>query len=317
MTVLSGIQKIAALNKFALLYKLASLFSFAGRVEVGEALKNLVGIISPEQLESIYDLYTTVADPGVPSEERQQALESLDTLSDSILQNFSEDDRVQSIYNSLDIINENAEEEFDGSASEMFDDSVEQARNSVDYQEGEEIAQTGQGSVTEDINKKRERDREYQAERRRNPIYRQRHLEIQKEYNQRRDPEKAKTNVYRSRAIKALMNSGLSKPEAEKKFNEDIEKAISARVSSENMTKEEAAEALSQIKSEEIRKYLANIPRKQALTPAERKKKSRMAKAYAEKILANNPDTDIDQLKSQVKRMSIEELQQALENLAA
>ena len=323
--------KFDKIKKLATLYKEAAFLAEGSREDVRGALGYLIDILTPEQMQSIQEFYIDIADSAVPVEERQAQLNNLADLTDSILDSYIEDDRQHEIYKYLDIINTNAEEELDGTAESIFNESIEQAKESVDYQEGEEIAQTGQGSVTEDINKKKERDKEYRSEKRHNPIFREKYLERQREYDRARyslDLGKLKKNIKQrsQRSIAALIDSGLTKEQAINKFNEDIQSAIVSEVQSQGITKEEAKQSLLEIKSQEIKKYLDNLvsmkreeraaaPPK--TTPAERKRRSRLAQAYAEQILVYNPDTNIEDIKSKIKSMSIEDLQTAIQKNVA
>lgn len=317
--------------KLAYLYRFATFFSIAtaNRTQVRNALGYLVDVLSPEQIMEIQKLYMMAAgewDSETTLQAKRFALDELDGLTDNILEEYSDHPDIQKIYNNLDIINTNAEQEIeDGTIEDQMTESVDKTVSNVGYQPGQEIAQKGEGILSRDPEQKKEYDRSYRKEKRTNPIYRENFLSKEKAYDKvRYQKDNAKIvnliKQHKFQTIKLLMSKGLSKEEAEKKFREDIENNLTDRVKNENITEEEFRNNLLNLKSEEIDKYyknLVNSNKKTPLTPSEKMALMRARKIYINKYLENNPGTSVEEMKEKVKGMSVNELKQAIQELAA
>ncbi len=312
MINLGKILKLAALYRFAA--KIA-LGGFAPSNEARSAFSNLINYLSQDELIKIQEYYIQSGDPDNTPEVKAQGLSNLDALTDSILQEKADDEAYNAIYHSLDVINIEAEKASEGdSIQDTFEESVEDATSNVGYQEGEEIAQQGMGTVV-DTDKKKNLIKERRNYLRHNPIEREKFLEKERGYESARQKAEhsSKKNYDRKKLIiNKLMKNNMSAQQAESTFNSNLAYRIQKRVQSEGIDPQDLENELPRLKTEELLNYLKSLDVQSESSGSARVRKNRRRnkarKLYLEELIHENPSGNVKELMEKVQAMPIQEI---------
>lgn len=285
-------MEIQVLKKIAGIYKFAA---FVSKQDAQKYLSIIDSLLDPADAAQFKSFYIDVTSSD-DEQERQLALDSLEEFAEQILQTYAERDVTPEFISKLsDAIDKSLEIIEEYSIEESFDSEVESARHNVNYDPSKEIAVSDGTQVSEDIYKRRERQKAQKAERLQK--FRDKVNAIHKKYDASRiGTDKRKQDVAlnnkKYRYIKSYTEDhGVSREEAEEVLEEKIEELLTQKINSQKAsgaTEDQIKEILNQLKSESFNEaisILGNKPgRKKVvhLTPSESNKKTRLKKLYIE-----------------------------------
>lgn len=237
--------------------------AFDSRVE--DNLRFLKDNISPASFSAFQSAFISALDPE-NEEEREGAVDILDRISDDILEEYRDSSIQHDLYKSIDYLFNSLDEHSEDSISNYFTQTVDGISSDFDSPEAKEFLGSGV-SVTEDIYKRRERQRLYKRQKRESEQYRREEAEKQKVWSKNyrdKNEESVKASkliyYYKSQIKKILLEvEGLEESEVDDIIEKSYEKSFPLAVSNLGYNKDQAIQNIDLVKIETYKIILSTL----------------------------------------------------------